>query len=138
MERALRSNLFSALCSANAHHSTMRSNAILILSLPVLALTMGNRPVPKWQAFGNRPLKSVASCAAAVFARFGTVNLSWGEQPEAGSVRVFLSPKQAKRGPVVIAYLEGDEEFTSIWMDATDASLAANAWRRIRSNCGVR
>lgn len=115
----------------------MRLTPILIFGLPVLALTMANRPVPKWQAFGNRPLKSVASCTSTIFARIGTVRQSWGEEPEAGAVRVFLTPKQAKRGPVVTAYLEGNEQFTSIWMDATDDQLAANVWRLIRLRCGV-
>ena len=115
----------------------MRLNPTLIIALPVLVLTIANRPVPKWQAFGNRPLKSVASCTSTVFAGLGTASQKWGEEPEAGAVRVFLTPKHAKRGPVVTAYLEGDEKFSSIWMDATDSRLAASAWRHIRSRCGV-
>ena len=115
----------------------MRLSAILIVAFPVLALTMANRPAPKWQAFARRPLKSVVSCTTTIFARLGTVRQNWGEQPEGGVVRVFMSSKQSKRGPVITAYFEGDRQFTSIWMDATDTRLANAAWRRIRSRCGV-
>ena len=116
----------------------MQASRILVFAILALTLTTANRSVPRWQAYGNRPLKSVVRCASTVFARLGSVRQKWGAEPEAGAVRVFLTPRQAKHGPVVTAYFEGDARFTSIWMDATDASLARTAWRRIRSNCGVR
>lgn len=115
----------------------MRALRLISVATAIVFACMGNRPVPKWQAFGNRSLNSVARCTSDVFSRFGIVKWQVGNQPEAGRVRLLLIRPPRASAAIVTAYLDGDAQFALVWMDATDPRVATAAWAAIKRSCGV-
>lgn len=115
----------------------VRFVCLITFATASVALLGGNRPVPKWQGFANRPLAATTECAGQVLGRFGRVIREDGEEPEAGSVRLILRTPTGRKSSrsLLTAYFDGDAGFTSAFMDATDYHIAEQFWRALQ---GVR
>lgn len=119
-----------------SHPMTKRD--VLVAAVLFTSLS-ANRSIPKWQASGNVSLVSAERCVAAQLAHFGRVRVQRGEEPEAGKVRLFLRQSVGgKLRTTATVYLNGEQGFSALWMDAQNDRLGTAVWRDIRHHCRVR
>ena len=113
---------------------------IFIVSLACVAgVTLsGNRAIPRWQGHGNFPMSEVASCVQQELEQFGRVNIERGYVPEEGSLRLKVLARRGSISPLATIYLNGEEGFTAIWMDAETRRLGDNIWRKAILKCRMR
>ncbi|KQN04879.1 hypothetical protein ASE85_07795 [Sphingobium sp. Leaf26] len=109
------------------------------VTLIIMLLLNANRPVPEWQGFSNRPIGFTTRCAARVLSQFGDVVSETGRNPEGGLIRLMLraAPDTKRSPPVLMAYFDGDANFSSVFMEASNRRVANAVWRGFKRQCGL-
>lgn len=80
-------------------------------------------------------MKKVAKCVRTELVRFGNVKAEMGDEPEAGSLRFKLWLHDGSTAPEATIYLDGDQKFAAVWMDAQSPNLGDRIWRRVGTSC---
>ncbi len=108
-------------------------------SLMILLTLSANRQVPEWQGFSRRPLDKTTTCADRVLRQFGHVVRDTRRKPESGLIRLKLlaASNTTRSPPILTAYFDGDDGFSSVFIEARDRRVANAAWRGFKRECGL-